>query len=301
MSSKRPGCYDSRMQLEVFHYRDYVPALVITAEAGRIDDFLHAESEAAGHAASGVTANDVVSGLNRLVADIQRRGITQENLDSIRSDVQEDLRQSKEHERAFESLLRQTKKQLREIRGFPRSAEVGSILRSINALIATTEAELTTSRRVSIAYRKTLTDLSQITPKVLTEEEQRTVEMIDQRIDELNEFQRRLKENPADAPQLVRDLTEGRLLSPNQQTGTSDLSREMRANPEDIATPAFEPPFRTKTARRRLDERSALSLAGALTLAVPSFVLSGAPAALVLGTAGLLAGLALYPALEQRL
>jgi uncharacterized protein YciW len=289
------------MQPDMFNYRDYVPALVYTVEAGRVEDLLQADYSKAAHVRGKgfpASAQAVMDGLSRMVADFKARPVARETLDAAKAGVEADLQVSLGHERELESLLSSVDKQRRDAAALrvqkAYAAEQKNLLASIDALIQDTKAELHSSQVVSEAYRAALEELAGIPAKILTPVEAAQVEFADARIAKLQEFQRLLKENPGEAVARANEFRLGEV-----PPGLFPPDPPSPINPERYG-PSSQPQ-RNKSPRQRLDERSALVLAGALIFAIPSLLLIGISGALIFGTIGMGAGAALYPVIGDRL
>jgi hypothetical protein len=293
------------MTPDAFNYRDHVPPMVYTVEAKRVEDLLQTDFSRAAQVRGDelpAYAQAVVDGLAKLVEDLRANPVAKEVLTAAQEGIRGDLQASLGHEADFKKAIRD----LRKLRQQALQLRDPALVSQIDTLTVTVKSELSTSRRVSAAYQKAMEELARTSPKVLTPEEQQQIEWIDQRLVLLQEFQERVRNHPEDAEAIAKEYmgefsnppliqVEGNANSAKVLIGSAAERAAMMGLPSEVA------PRKTKSARQRLDERSALMLFGALVCAVPSVVVAGAPFALFMGILGMMTGAALYPLVETRL
>ncbi|HEV2856602.1 MAG TPA: hypothetical protein VHC97_27695 [Thermoanaerobaculia bacterium] len=280
------------MQLDVFNYRDYVPALVLKVEAKRLEDFLQSDFSRPAEVKEEdlpASAQAVLDGLARMVEDFRARPVASETLEAAKAGVREDLRTSLQHERDFKKSLRDVQKS----RAQAVRIREPELLSKIDALTAIIKRELHISRRMSAAYRGVLEDLNATPAKVLTPQAQEQVAWMRRRIAALEEFQERIKENPAEALNLSMEL--------QQQFRSSDPPPPGLNSPgPPPSSPDGRPRAPTKTISQRIDEKAALGILGASLAGTTLFAVAG-PAACLLGVIiGATIGVSVHPWLEER-
>jgi hypothetical protein len=283
------------MIIDVISYRDYVPALVITAEAKLLEDYLHSDTSKvqAGGTSLSVTAEQIASGLERMLGDIKARGIKEGGLEQVRSAIEKDLAISRKHEKDFRVLLQEVDRQHQTVRQMPPGSEQRALLDQIRRTADEINKELVSLNIVSVAYRTTLTSISQITPIPLTPKEQAQVAWIDRQIAAGEELQKRIKENPADALALARE-SEQRFLNDPPPPGL------IPSEPTPADMPRERPWTVEKTISERIDEKAALGILGASLLGATCYASTGPAGCLVGIVIGATVGISLHPWLDAR-
>lgn len=315
------------MHADMFNYRDYVPALVLTVAAQQLEDILQVDYSRPAQMNDNelsAAARAVLDGLNRMVADFKIAPVAREVIDAAKAGVRADLETAQGYERDFKDLVRWATQQQAETRDRRPTRRMRSahraILTKLDDFRRVAERELRESERMSAAYAVTLKELDVIAPKVLTDEEQQQVEWIDQRLAALRVAQEKVANNPELVLEVVQELTEHFAVAPPPPGPTpptqakAPLSRQEAENHGGSFWQAAESrdfsfiedsrdsrrSLKAASPRKQLDERFALGLACALVVSVPSFLLGcGMSSAIVLGFAGLNIGLASYKSLKN--
>lgn len=276
------------MQLDMFNYRDYVPAFVLTVEARRIEDILQADFSMPSQAPGGSyaeSAQRVIDGLARMVSDFKVSPVAAQVIEQAKAGIQNDLKASITHVNVFNGQL----KKLQRLRLRAARRGQANLTRRIAEAIKVSEGNLETSQRVNKAYRSALEALESVdTIKVLTPEQLARLAVLEQDLAALQPLQKEtegvaFEDIPAEFSDVPSRFPRSRLMA----STTFQQPRE-RSAPTG------------KTVSERIDQKAALAILGASGLGA-FFLYAAGPMGCTLGVfVGALLGVALHPWVEAR-
>jgi hypothetical protein len=182
-----------------FHAHDYVQPLavpVLTSTAVESDKRLAAERSAAFER----SAHEIADGLVRMVSDIQREGILEDNLAALRRFSTEEFLTQQSSVESLQRDILDLERMISDLRKLGGSREVKNQIRKTQELMAQTQWLRDVVSIARDAYKQCLDSLNQITPKRLSAEDYATVQAIDRVLPKLKEMQESFRA-PASPPQ----------------------------------------------------------------------------------------------------